>query len=630
MYFIISFLKIHTSSIAIWDQLFGIQQPESLLSGTPRGIRQDEWMVTTPALIGQYQSGMHLSNIGLGDGNVPVMWGFPVNDFTMLLRPNLWPYFILNVEQAFAFSWNFSIFFFIISTFLLFMLLTRNNFWISLFGALFIFLSGAMQWWSYWLGIYMIYLNGIVISFAYLLYSKNKKSLLIAGFVLLFCSYSFLIGTYPPWQVPLVYLYLAIIIGFILRKKEFRSIKEKLFWRTGILFVTIAVLGIFLYHYYGLVKDTYNILLNTVYPGRRFTNGGDLDKGKLFSEFFGMYLWDDHVPEKWMNICEASSFMMFFPVLFYCIGYNYIKFKKTDWLQLMLSFTIIVLLIWILAGFPPVLSKISLLSMSPVKRTLPILGIANCILLICWLGNKQPEQKISFSRPELIILSVSIFIFAIITANHINGATNHFFKPGQLSLLYVLVPLIYLLIRYKDIKYSKLILAFVLLGINIPNLKIHPVTSGLSPLLENPVIMATKEINEKDPDARWAVFGSMRIANLLKTNGIKVFNGVKTVPLLKDMAVLDSSGKNKFIYNRYAHIVMTMHIDWKDSIGFKLIDNIEQNDIYSIYMDPCSPKLKQLGIKYIVFTYKPQDVEIRCMTKIAEANQIYVYKREEK
>src|SRR5207249_966823 len=167
--------KLHTSSIAIWDQIFGIQHPESIIAGTPKAIRQDEWMVYTPALIGHYLSGMPTSNPSLGDGNVPVIWSLPVKDPTMLLRPSLWSYFTLDVERAFSFSWNFNIFIFLISTFLLFMLLTKSHFWLSLFGAFFLFSSGAMQWWSYSLGSYMIYLNGIIIAFLYLLYSTNVK-----------------------------------------------------------------------------------------------------------------------------------------------------------------------------------------------------------------------------------------------------------------------------------------------------------------------------------------------------------------------------------------------------------------------------------------------------------------------
>ena len=625
-YIITSSLKIHTSSIARWDQVFGIQNNQSVITGTPRPIRVDEWMLNTPALAGQYNAGMPLSSSTMGDGNVPAISSFPIKDFSVLLKPNLWSYFIFDLERAFAFYWNFNIFFFLISTFLLFQLLTKNKFWLSVAGTFFIFLSGGMQWWSYWMGTYMIYLNAALLSLMYLLYAKQNHTILSAAIFFLFGAYGFATLSYPPWQVPLAYLYLAIFAGMILSKKEFKIIKEKWKFRTIVLSLTGLLLIFFFYHYWQLIKDTANLIMNTAYPGKRSTNGGDLVDGKLFSEFFGIYLAENHFPPQWLNICEASSFIMFFPVIFYVLIYNWIKYTKPDILILSISGYIIIILIWIILGFPSILSKVSLLSMSPVYRTLPVLGAANCILLIVFLGSLSPNTKIKFSWIEAIVLTISFFILLRLVTTNINNATNKFFSNETLTVS-LLFTVVYLLIRYSYIKYTTPAVAVILLAITVPNFKIHPVTKGLSSILENPVVKSTKEIQAKDPNARWAVFGNQTISNLLKVNGINVFNGVKVVPQLKDMAVLDPSGKNNFIYNRYAHINLFSFVDGKDSVGFKLNENKVVNDNYSIFMDPCSPRLNQLGVKYFIFTYRPQTAELRCMTKITDMGGILIYKR---
>ncbi len=586
-------------------------------------------MLNTPALIGQYHSGMPVSNMTLGDGNVPVIWSFPIKDFSMLLRPNLWPYFIFNVERAFAFSWNFTIFLFLISTFFLFALLTESNFWLSLFGTFFIFLSGGMQWWSYSLGSHMIYLNGIVISCIYMLYSDNLRTLSMAGLIFLFGSYGFCTSLYPPWQVPLVYLYVAILIGFLIRRKDIKSIKERIWLRSAVVSIAGIVLLFFIYHYYGLIRNTYDMMMNTAYPGKRATNGGDLVSGKVFAEFFGMYMGEAHVPRKWINICEASGFMMFFPMIFYCIARAFYRMRKLDWQLVMLSAYVIVLLIWVLVGFPAVLSRLSLLSMSPVSRTLPVLGVANCILLICFLGNKEPEETGKFSWLELGVLTIAVFMFTGIVGRHINDATTGFFSSEQMTGVAILMSSAYLLIRYRNVRYTRTVLAVVLLGMNIANITIHPVASGLSSVLENPVVKATEEISRKEPGARWAVFGNQSVTNLLKANGINVFNGVKVVPILKDMAVLDPTGENSDIYNRYAHISVFHFIDKKDSIRFRVNRNQIVNDSYSIFMDPCSPRLNQLEVKYVLFTYRPEAIETRCMIPVRDAAGVFVYRRSE-
>ena len=94
------------------------------------------------------------------------------------------------------------------------------------------------------------------------------------------------------------------------------------------------------------------------------------------------------------------------------------------------------------------------------------------------------------------------------------------------------------------------------------------------------------------------------------------------------MTLLDPSGKENFIYNRFAHIVLASYIDWKDSVVFKLNENDVVNDNYTIYLDPCSPRLEQLHIQYFLFTYQPRPPEVRCMTQVANTRGILIYKRQ--
>jgi hypothetical protein len=67
----------------------------------------------------------------------------------------------------------------------------------------------------------------------------------------------------------------------------------------------------------------------------------------------------------------------------------------------------------------------------------------------------------------------------------------------------------------------------------------------------------------------------------------------------------------------------------KDSIQFKLNENEVVNDNYSILMDPCSPRLKKLGIKYFLFTYKPMPLEIRNLILVKNISNLSIYKQSE-
>jgi apolipoprotein N-acyltransferase len=169
------------------------------------------------------------------------------------------------------------------------------------------------------------------------------------------------------------------------------------------------------------------MMLNTVYPGRRLSTGGALKEGKLFAEFFGIFMTDTHTPVQWQNICEASGFIMFFPVVFYAMGYYYFKTKKADPLLISISIFLLIGLSYVLVGFPIFLSRITLFSMSPDFRALPIVGVANCFLLICYIASSKMEiKKEKISWIELGVLSAVTLIFMLIVTTQINKRLKTF------------------------------------------------------------------------------------------------------------------------------------------------------------------------------------------------------------
>ena len=217
-------------------------------------------------------------------------------------------------------------------------------------------------------------------------------------------------------------------------------------------------------------------------------------------------------------------------------------------------------------------------------------------------------------------------MFTTITCSQINKATDNFFTRQQVSTATFLISAAYLLVRYKNFRFVTPVACAFLFGLNLTNVNVHPLTSGLSSVLENPLVVRAKEIREKDPGAKWAVFGSQpsegsNRANLLKASGVNVFNGVKWIPNSRDIKAIDIT-VNDSVYNRYAHVDLHSNINYRDTVIFQLM----YYDGYAIHLDPCSPRLTNLGIKYFVFTYKPGPEEIRCMTPIDTVNN-FIYKR---
>src|SRR4030095_7395627 len=196
----------------------------------------------------------------------------------------------------------------------------------------------------------------------------------------------------------------------------------------------------------------------------------------------------------------------------------------------------------------------------------------------------------------------------------LNKEAESYFTTTQFIIATsVFAVLIWLMLVYQWNKIFRSAFISIFLLFLIPNISINPLSYGLGPYTDNAFYKKVQEINASDPNAQWAVFGSFIFANYLKAAGVKCFNGVQFAPPLKKLEILDPAKKYMDIYNRYAHITFAAFIDGTDSLEFSL----RQSDAYSINIDPCTPRLTQLGIKYFVFTYQPDPLEVECMTQVA-------------
>ena len=80
-----------------WQDLQLADAPSGLLLSTPKMIRSDEWLIWTPAILAQAREAPSFptTNLSLGPGKTPLLMSIPAWHYTMLLRPQLWGYFLV-------------------------------------------------------------------------------------------------------------------------------------------------------------------------------------------------------------------------------------------------------------------------------------------------------------------------------------------------------------------------------------------------------------------------------------------------------------------------------------------------------------------------------------------------------
>jgi hypothetical protein len=620
--FLVGF-KIHGSSVSVWNEIIRDGSiKDGIVIGTPKGIRSDEWLVSTPLTLSEVSEGFKVSNPNVGNNTDPLLMNMPVKHPIIILRPQFWGYFFLDTERAFSFYWNVKVFGSFFSIFLLLMILTRGNFWLSGMGSLWVFFSGFVQWWFSTSLPDMLFAFGLlIISLSFLLFSKKKQNIILSSVFLTLSGINFILTFYPPFLIPLIYLLIFILIGLVLRdyKKYIEYFKSNFRLRIGMISLSALVSFTFSALFYISARPTIQALLSTAYPGKRLALGGE-GGAELFSAFFSNFYNYKHIPLSLGNICEASNFLLLFPIIFFIIFVARLQRKKVDPMLLSLSMYLILITSWALFYMHPFLAKITLMNNVQTKRGFIGIGIASIFLVVTYLSQRQ---KILLSKIQKLLLILAVVVSSLLYSVNFNQFSHYFFSQKQIMFIVLFLVAVTLLIIYNR-KYLAMIV--ILIFVILPHYDVNPISQGLGPIKNKKISKFIRENKDNQIDGEWVVYGSFVYANFFKASGADVFNGVKYTPDLKDLKVLDVEKKYDFVYNRYAHIDVQ---EPNNEPGKKEdLFVLRQPDLYTINVDPCSDKIKKIGIKNIAFSYEPKKSSLTCLRPIMDApiDGIWLYK----
>src|SRR6266404_6508452 len=306
-------LKLNGSSVAIWTELLNEPKPPpSLLLFIPKGVRADEWHGWTPAALSQSRQTPRfpVENLTLGGGRAPLLMSVPVAYYTTLFRPQLWGFFLFDFERGFSFYWCTKVFGLLLAVGWCLRQMGVHSRALIIFGVVWIFFSGYTQWWfsspamlPEMVASWAMYLGCAVQFFR----DSNpwRTATAFAGFV--FFGVNFVLCLYPPYQIPLLLLAVAILIGVWLENR--RGAKPSSGTRGLVLIgATVAAVALVLIPFWIDVRSTLALVAQTAYPGARRSTGGDLSLFKLFSGLTGFFETEQVEPGAYDNICEASNF----------------------------------------------------------------------------------------------------------------------------------------------------------------------------------------------------------------------------------------------------------------------------------------------------------------------------------
>ena len=151
----------------------------------------------------------------------------------------------------------------------------------------------------------------------------------------------------------------------------------------------------------------------------------------------------------------------------------------------------------------------------------------------------------------------------------------------------------YLLIRYHDNRCRKFFGVLCMGVMILAGALDNPVRRGVDNIYDTELVQTIEEVHGQEPEALWAVEGlGFPCINIGIMAGAPTVNSTNVYPNLKRWEALDPDGVNAKIYNRYAHIAVSLKESGKPEFL------LNQPDVFTVSLT--AEDLKKLGVSYLI------------------------------
>ncbi len=606
---------LHGSSMGEYDKVFPthineMEARQYKIIGKSRDIRSDEYAVHIPTYFSQkYNNYRKYSNqMSIDQTNMVLDYYAPIKDITLLAKPFNIGYVIFGNERGLSFYWCGLVLALFISSFEMFYILTKKNNILSIVGMCMIGFSPALQWWMIpHMPIVFVYAMMLFDLGYYLVVNTNKflkwMFTILAGFM----AAGFVLSIFPSCQIVAGAVSFVLLVTVLLRDREkwgITSELEKNIVKKNIydVLVRVIVAGIIAVGIVGYVVLTsradFKLLMNTVYPGKRISVGGDSTLKDIFTGLSSLTLAfrDSNV----FNNSEVSTFIHFTPLflmLFPSIARilrkeDSAKAKDELLIGKALFVCVLVEIVFMCIGFTPRLAKYTLFSY--INRMQMGYGFTGVIFNI-WSINIIWKYKDEYKKSQLILTSI---LYGLAYVMMITDEMR-LYLPQKILILEIAILVVIALMAL--LRYKKLFAISMCIVMFLSGAFVNPVCTGISPITNHPISREIEKIVKKDSNSYWMVMDpdEKLISNFAMANGAKCLSATSFYPDFKKWNKLDPKGKENFVYNRYLNYIVSMT---NEKTNIKLFSN----DSVALTINP--KDLKKIGVKYVLAKQKNEKI----------------------
>jgi hypothetical protein len=332
-----------------------------------------------------------------------------------------------------------------------------------------------------------------------------------------------------------------------------------------------------------LIKNSIGPMTQTVYPGKRISQGGDTPP-----YYFNMFLTNpflSHDTQTDINACEFSSCFNFLPAVLLSIPII-AKRRKNVSLKFGIALSIYSVFFALYMAFPflpKTIAKITLLSYVTGARSMIVYSFSAMLLSIWALSLLSREKCIGKAYAAVVSLAVG----ATYVSTVFLGLRDVLRLRQWVGVILIFVVLNYLLLRGKKYVFSAIMVLVVLYS----GITVNPVNIGVGAITNNQLSREIREVDQKNQGVNWLAVGGDYANTLIYANGAVSLGGINNYPDLTKWKAIDPDGKFSNVYNRSAHITYGIT---EDKTSFDLIAP------NSFSVSVTTADLKKLNVQFIV------------------------------
>jgi hypothetical protein len=632
----------------------------SLVAGTPRPVRTDEFEIQTPNAVGNVRRGLPVQPwFGLVQVRQPVVTlGSPSRIWSEALRPQDWGYFA-GAARGLAWHWWFSFLAGLVGLYVMLRVLLRSR-WLAAGLAAVGTFSPYTAWWSApSTALLLGYACGGTACALHAFRARGRAATVALGVGagLLLTALAFTL--YPPWQVSLGLVCVAVLVGQVV---DLRVPLRRL----GLVALAAGVAAAApLALWYAQNRTAIAAIAATYYPGGRISTAGQAALAWLLDAPLNPWLaGPDGVSvapppgavgvQTYANLSEVSSSWLPLPVVAAVVllvawvlarrllprrrgrgqeeataltptGDTHEWSPQDRGVTPVATFVAVVaalalLLGWALLPLPAVVGKVTLLDRVPPWRLPLALGLA--VLVAVGTGALVLRAvRVPWWGYALLGLGAAGSVLATLWSS--NQLPWHP-APGA-GAWYAVSALVVgagfaLLAGLRSGRWqgaaALALAAYCLWSWALVN----PLYRGLGPLQRDPVVNAMSRVEHAAPGTVATVYGDFRLVALVAASGVQTQSGVTFYP---DPAIWQRLAPDqRALWNNYASFEWV--VDPSQSPA--QIDQVQGTKM-RLLIDPCAPSTLALGMTWAL-SQKP--IQAYCLQPVdvlhSEIGTVYRYR----